>query len=53
MEKIFQANRLKKKAGVTILIPNKIGFKQKFVKRDGKGHFIFIKKLHQDDVAVF
>ena len=35
-KKIFHANRDQKKAGVAILIPDKIDFKTKAVKRDKK-----------------
>ena len=37
-KKIFQANGDQKKAGVTILISDKIDFKIKAVKRDKEGH---------------
>jgi len=40
----FQANGLKKQAGVAILILNKIDFQAKVIKKDKDGHFIFIKK---------
>jgi exonuclease III len=40
---IFQANGLKKKAGVAILISNKIDFKPKVIKKDKEGHFLLIK----------
>ena len=39
---IFQANGLKKQAGVAILILNKIDFQPKIIKKD-EGHFILIK----------
>ena len=37
-KKIFHANRDQKKAGVAILISDKIDFKTKAVKRDQEGH---------------
>ena len=40
---IFQANGLKKQAGVAILILNKIDFQPKVIKKDKEGHFILIK----------
>jgi hypothetical protein len=39
----FQANGLKKQAGVTILISNKIDSQPKVSKKDKEGHFIIIK----------
>ena len=42
-KKIFHANGDQKKAGVTILISDKIDFKIKAVKRYKEGHYIMIK----------
>ena len=39
----------KKKAGVAILISEKIDFKKRAIKRDREGHFIILKgRIHQD-----
>ena len=38
LEKIFHTNRDEKKAGVAILISDKIDFKTKSMKRDKEGH---------------
>ena len=46
-KKIFHAHRDQKKAGVAILISNKIDFKIKVVKREG--HYIMIKRLIQEE----
>ena len=43
MEKIFHANGNQKKAGVAILISDKIDFKIKNVIRDKEGQYIMIK----------
>ena len=42
--KIFHANGDQKKAGVTILISDKIGFEIKSMKRDKEGHRTMIKR---------
>ena len=52
-KKIFHANRDQKKAGVAILIPNKIDFKTKAVKRDKEGHYIMIKgSIQEEDITI-
>ena len=48
-KKIFHANRDQKKAGVAVLISDKIDFKTKAVKGDKEGHYIMIKGLIQEE----
>ena len=48
-KKIFHANRDLKKAGVAILISDKIDFKTKAVKRYKEGHYIMIKGSIQEE----
>ena len=49
----FQANGLKKQAGVAILISNKIDFQPKVIKKDKEGHFILIKgKIFQYALSI-
>ena len=48
-EKTFHANGNQKKAGVAILISDKIDFKIKNVTRDKEGHYIMIKGLIQEE----
>ena len=46
---IFHANGNQKKAGVAILISEKIDFKIKTITRNKEGHYIMIKGLIQEE----
>ena len=48
-KKIFNENRDQKKAGVAILISDKIDFKTKAVKRDKEGNYIMTKGPIQEE----
>ena len=48
---MFHANAKEKKAGVAVLISEKIDFKTKVTVRDNEGHYIMIKTIQQEDVT--
>ena len=52
-KKMFHANGNQKKAGVAILIPDKIDFKIKNVTRDKEGHYIMIQgSIQEEDITI-
>ena len=52
-KKIFYANRDLKKAGLAILISDKIDVKTKAVKRAKEGHYIMIKgSIQEEDIPI-
>ena len=52
-KKIFHANGNQKKAGVAILISDKIDLKIKTVTRDKEGHYIMIKgSIQEEDITI-
>ena len=51
-KKIFHANGNQKKAGVTILISDKIDFKIKTITSNKEGHYIIIKESVQEDITI-
>ena len=52
-KKIFHSNRDQKKAGVAILISDKIEFQIKAVKRDEEGNYIMIKgSIQEEDITI-
>ena len=52
-KKIFHANGNQKKAGVAILISDKIDFKTNTITREEKGHYIMIKgSIQEEDITI-
>ena len=52
-KQIFQANGQEKKAGVALLISDKIDFQRRAIKRDPESHFIILKgRRHQKDINI-
>ena len=52
-KKIFHANGNEKKAGVAILISEKIDFKIKTITREKEGHYIMIKgSIQEEDITI-
>jgi len=52
-KKVFQANGKQKKAGVAILISDKINLKIKNITRDKEGHYIMIKdSIQEGDITI-
>ena len=51
--KTYQANGEQKKAGVAILISDKIDFKPTNIKRDKEGHYIMVKgSMQQEELMI-
>ena len=52
-KKVFHANGNQKKAGVAILISDKIDFRLKTVIKDKEGHYIMIKgSIQEEDITI-
>ena len=50
---IFHANGKQKKAGVAILISDKIDLKIKKITRDKEGHYVMIKgSIQEEDITI-
>ena len=52
-KKIFHANGNQKKAGIAIVISDKIDFKIKTVIRDKEGHYMMIQEsIQEEDIKI-
>ena len=52
-EKIFHANRHDRKAGVAILISDKINFKRTAIRKDYEGQYLMVKgSIQAEDVTI-
>ena len=52
-KQIFQAKGQENKAGVAILISDKIDFQKRAIKREPEGHFLTLKgRIHQEDINI-
>ena len=52
-EKIFHANGQDRKAGVAILVLDKIDFKMKAIKKDNEGHYLMVKgSIQEEDIKI-
>ena len=51
-KKVFHAIGNQKKAGVAILVSDKIGFTIKTITRDTEGHYIMINGSIQEDITI-
>ena len=52
-KKLFHANRNQKKAGVAILISDKIDFQMKNILRSKEGHYLMIKgSIQEEDITI-
>ena len=52
-EKIFHANGQDRKAGIAILISDKIDFKMKAIKKDREGHYLMVKgSIQEKDIII-
>ena len=53
MEKIIHGNEQDRKAGVVILISDKIDLKMKAIKKDKEGHYLMLKgSIQEEDITI-